>query len=166
MRDDHIIKMLEQNPLGSLSEGEIASIEFHIAHCSGCRRAYEAARISAALIRARTSEAIDVAPFFKTRVMAAVRERQLSPEVPTLIRMWRAAGGLVSAMAAVAVVLIGLTVWGYSPGWQTESPALADTPDIYSAEYVVFDQGDPAGDAIAYEQVLTTIYDSGEADDQ
>src|ERR1051325_6116653 len=111
MRDNHITTMLEEGSVALLSEGQVALIREHTAGCAQCLRAYEAARISDSLIRARASEAVEVSPFFKTRVMAALRERHLSPEPPALVRMWKAAGALFSMLAVMVVVLIGLTVF-------------------------------------------------------
>jgi predicted anti-sigma-YlaC factor YlaD len=164
MRDNHIIQMLEEKPFGSLGREERETIESHIADCSECRQAHEAARISSALITARAAETTEVSPFFKTRVMAALRERQLQPEPPALVRMWRAAGGLVSAMAAMVVILVGLTVFAYGPDSQPQ-PELT-SQNIYSPEYLVFEQDEQADDGLAYDQVLTTIYDSGDPDEQ
>lgn len=164
MPDNHIITMLEEKPAGRLSEAEIVAIETHAAGCPGCMLAYKAARASDSLIRARAAETIDVSPFFKTRVMASIKERQLSPELPALLRMWRAAGSLVSMMAALVVILIGLTIFSYSPDSQTQSREIASSQSIYSPEYVVLEGGDIAGDAMPYDQVIGTIYDSEDED--
>jgi hypothetical protein len=165
MRDNHIIQMLEERPFGSLSQEEGKIIESHVAGCAECGRAHEAARISFLLVRERAAETVEVSPFFKTRVMATLRERQLQPEPPALVRMWRAAGALVSGMAAMVMILIGLTIFTYGSGSQPQQPELT-SQNIYSPEYVVFEQDDPADDGLAYDQVLSTIYDSGDADEQ
>jgi hypothetical protein len=145
--------MLEEKPIGGLSEGEIANAESHIAQCSECKRAYDAARISTSLILARASEATEVGPFFKTRVMAALRD--LSPEVPALVRMWRAAGTLASTMAALLVILVALTVFDS----RMQSPAVTPSQNIYSPEYVVFEQGDLDDDTLAYDELIATMYE-------
>ena len=155
MRETHIIRMLEEKPIGGLSEDEIANAESHIAQCAKCKRAYEAARISTALILARASEATEVGPFFKTRVMAALRERHLSPEVPALVRMWRAAGTLASTMAALLVILVALTVFDS----RMQSPAVTPSQNIYSPEYVVFEQGDLDDDSLAFDELIATMYE-------
>jgi hypothetical protein len=157
--------MLEEKPFGSLSQEERKIIESHTAGCTECSQAHEAAQISSVLIRERAAETIEVSPFFKTRVMATLRERQLKPEPPALVRMWRAAGALVSAMAAVVMILVGLTVFTYGPDSQPQQPELT-SQNIYSPEYVVFEQDDSADDGLAYDQVLSTIYDSGDGDEQ
>ncbi|HEV8486177.1 MAG TPA: hypothetical protein VGV87_21725 [Blastocatellia bacterium] len=155
MRETHIIRMLEEKPIGGLSEGEIANAESHVARCSECKRAYDAARISAALILARASEATEVGPFFQTRVMAALRERHLSPEVPALVRMWRAAGTLASTMTALLVILVTLTVLDS----RMQSPPVTPSQNIYSPEYVVFEQGDLDDDNLAYDELIATMYE-------
>jgi hypothetical protein len=164
MRDNHIISILEESPVSQLSESARALVKAHTGECAQCLRAYEAALISDSLIRARASETIAVSPFFKTRVMAALRERHLSPEPPALVRMWKAAGALFSTMAAMVLILIGLTVFNSSDDSQAQLPEMVASQSIYSPEYVVFDRDDLAGDGIVYDQVLGTIYDSEDDD--
>jgi len=166
MKESHIIRIIEERCVGGLSEAEIAAIEMHAADCADCMRAYGAAKVSDQLIRARASEAIEASPFFNTRVMAALRERELSPELPALLKMWKAAGSLVSAMAAVTVIMIGLTIFGANTDPQLQQTEMAISQSIFSPEYVVLEQGDSADETLAYDQVLTTVYDSEELDGQ
>jgi hypothetical protein len=165
MPDTHIIRTLEEKPLDSLSGGDIASVESHTAICDECKSAYYAARVAASLIQARTAETVDVGPFFKTRVMAAIREGRLSPQEPLLVRMWRAAGALVSTMAVLLVILAGMTIFSKSP----DSPigvTMAASQNLYSPEYVVLERGDLADDDLANDQVVSTIYDLEDGDGQ
>lgn len=164
MRDNHIIKMLEERAIDRLSESEIIAVEAHTIDCSACQRAYVAARISADLLHARASETVEPLPFFKTRVMAAIREKQLSPELPALLRMWKAAGALVSMMAVLVVVLIGLTV--FSGSSSTQADELMAGQSIFSPEYLVFEPSSAGDDTLAYDQVLSTMYDVGDSDGQ
>lgn len=166
MKESHIITIIEQRCVGGLCEAEITEIEIHVADCADCRRAYKAAQVSDRLVRARAAETIEPSPFFNTRVMAALRERELSPELPALLRMWKAAGSLVSAMAAVVVILIGLTVFGTGTDPQLPPTEMAVSQSMFSPEYVVFEQGEGADDSLAYDQVLTTVYDSEDVDGQ
>ncbi|HJQ68691.1 MAG TPA: hypothetical protein VKA70_06950 [Blastocatellia bacterium] len=166
MKESHIITIIEERCIGQLCQAEITEIEIHVADCSDCRRAYRAAQISGRLVRARAAETIEASPFFNTRVMAALRERQLSPELPALLRMWKAAGSLVSAMAAMVVILIALTIFGGNAEPQMQPTEMASSQSIYSPEYVVFEQGEGADDSLAYDQVLTTVYDSEDVDGQ
>jgi hypothetical protein len=166
MRETHIIKIIEERCVAGLCETEIAEIEIHIADCADCRWAYGAAQVSDDLVRARVAESVEASPFFNTRVMAALRERELSPELPALLRMWKAAGALVSVMAALVVILIGLTIFGTNSDLQFQQSDLAASQNIYSPEYVVFGGGDNIDESIQYDQVLTTVYDSEEVDGQ
>ena len=163
MPGTHIIRTLEEKPFDSLSGDDIASVESHIAICDECKSAYNAARVAASLIQARTAETVDVGPFFKTRVMAAIRERRLSPEEAPLVRMWRAAGALVSTMAILVVMLAGMTIFSENPDSQV---TIASSQNIYSPEYVVLERGDLGDDELANDQVVSTIYDLEDGDGQ
>jgi predicted anti-sigma-YlaC factor YlaD len=165
MPDNHIIRLLEEKPLTGLSPDEIAGIELHAAECSECRHEYDAACVAALLIRERVAEATEVSPFFKTRVMATIRERQLSSDGPALLKMWRAARALVSVMATLVVILTALTIFNQS-GEEPLALAVAEGASIYSPEYVLLGEGDIDGDGLMYDQVLATIYDGGDADEQ
>jgi hypothetical protein len=162
MADTHIINTLEEKPFGSLTGDEIARAESHIAICDECMSAYEAARFAASLIQARAAETVDVGPFFKTRVMAAIRERRLSPEETGLVRMWRAAGALVSTFAVLLMILAGMTIFSGGSGSQIE----LSSQSLYSPEYVVLQRGDLVDDELATDQVVSTIYDLEDGDGQ
>jgi predicted anti-sigma-YlaC factor YlaD len=164
MPDTHIISTLEEKPFDNLSADDIASVESHISTCDECKSAYDAARIAAGLMQARTAETVEVGPFFKTRVMAAIRESRLSPEEAPLVRMWRAAGALVSTIAVLLVILTGMTIFSASPDSQIELTAASQ--NLYSPEYVVLERGDPGDDEVATDQVVSTIYDLEDGDGQ
>jgi hypothetical protein len=155
MKQKHIVDILENAPLASLDESQMKAIRVHVESCVTCARAYDAAQLSALLIKGRAAESIEPSPFFQTRVMAAVREQQAFNRAPALGRLWRSAGALVSSMALTTAALAAFTVFGGST-----SPAPVDTTaalNPYSAEAVVFD---PASndDQMSYGQVLGTIY--------
>lgn len=162
MRDEHIISMIENTPLSGLSESERANIRAHTDQCAECRRALEAAQISTRLLRERLTETFEPSPFFQTRVLAALRERQATNETSALKRLWNATGALVSSMAATVAALAILTV--FAPGSQptTGSQEVASTYNSYSAEEVLFDQSDTPADQMSYGQVLSTLYESDE----
>jgi hypothetical protein len=155
MRDNHITGILDSKPLASLSETELATIRTHVVSCASCTRAYEAAQISALLIKERAGEAaenaLNVNPFFQTRVMAAWRER--ANNVSALRRLWNATGALVTTMAATTAALALLTFVAPSPDTTNQTTA-ALVP--YSAEAVVLDQSD--NDQVTDDQVLSAIY--------
>ena len=94
--------------------------------------------------------------------MAALRERRLSPEVPALARMWRTAGALASALAALLVVLVALTAFES----RLPSAAVALSQNIYSPEYVVFEQGDLDDDNLADDELMATMYEPEDDDGQ
>jgi predicted anti-sigma-YlaC factor YlaD len=166
MPDNHITRLLEEKPFACLSGDETDLIEYHVRQCSACRGEYEAARFSAALLKERAAEATEVAPFFKTRVMAAIRERQLSTDGSALLRMWRAARAVVSVMATVVAILMTLTIFSQNGEPQVGSAEAGENASIYSPEYVLLEEGDSEGEGLKYDQVLATMYDGGDADEQ
>jgi len=160
MRDEHVTNLFEEKPASRLSADELAAIETHVAACGDCMRSYRAARLAESLIEARSAETHAAPPFFKTRVMAAIRERRLSSEPAAWLRIWRAAGAMLMAMAMLVVVLTGLTVFNYAT--VATPPDVAVGQNIDSPDEVVFGQDD-AGEE-TYDQVLGTIYDLEDGD--
>ena len=160
MKEKHIIDILENSPLASLSESELNTIRAHAESCPACRHAYEAARLSTLLIKERAAETIEASPFFQTRVLAALREKQNN--VPVLSRLWKLAGALVSSMALTTAALAALSFLAPGAGTGTTQETTAALSP-YSAEAVVFNQ-DQSDDQMTDEQVLSAIYtDEGEA---
>ncbi len=159
MKENHIIELIENRSFASLNEGERGLIQTHAADCVSCARAFEAARVGAALLKERASEIVEPSPFFHTRVMAAFRERQ--NEVPAFQRLWQTAGALVSSMTAAVALLAVLSF--VIPGTQTSSTAQASVSNGYSAEEVILNQNDLQDEQASDAQVLTTLYpeDSG-----
>ena len=150
MKDKHITEILDNASIANLSEFELNEVRIHVKDCTSCRDAYEAARLSAVIIKSRTQVTIEPSPFFQTRVMAALREQQAVDSVPAMFRLWKSARALVSSMAVTTAALAALSF--VLPG-----PAVADdqTVSAYSVESVIMDQG---SDELSYEQVLSTIY--------
>jgi anti-sigma-K factor RskA len=162
MRDEHITGMLDDAPFAALDASELATMRAHVEGCAGCARAFEAARVSSLLLRARAAETVEPSPFFQTRVLAALRERQAANEAWSLRRMWKSAGLLVSTMAATVAALAALTF--IAPQAATTTTEVASADNSYSAEAVIFDEGEPNGDEpMTYGQVLTTLYESEDA---
>jgi len=149
MRDEHIIGLLDNTPLGNLSAAQLEVVRTHSQNCLSCERAYQASQLSSALIKERVQTVIEPTSFFHTRVMAALREQQAVESVPAWLRLWRSAGALVSSMAVATVALAALSF--VVPSATNEQAATA-----YSAESVIFDQG--SDEQLSYEQVLSTIY--------
>lgn len=155
MKEHHIIEVIDSVALASLTEMELDEVKSHTRECVSCRTAFEAAQLSALVIKQRAQVKIEPSPFFQTRVMAAWREQQAVESVPAFLRLWKSASALVSTMALATLVLGGLTFVYPDPATAlTEQVASAD-----AAEAVIFDQGD---EQLTYEQVLSTIYDEGD----
>jgi len=162
MRNEHIISLIENAPLRSLSETDLTAIHDHTEQCLDCRQAFQAAQVSAFLLRERAAVEFEPSPFFQTRVMATLRERLAANESWDWSRMWRAAGALTSSMVATVAALAVLTF--AIPGNQVASGTLqaSSLPNGYSAEEVILDQTaqlDEESDG----QLLKTIY-GGEED--
>ena len=156
MRDEHIIEILDSGPIESLSVEQRKLVRLHSQTCGDCGSAYQAAMLANTVIKNRTQTVIEPSPFFQTRVLAALRERQAEENVPALTRLWKSAGALVSSMAVATVALAALSFTVPTLGPTTEQTATA-----YSAESVLLDQGDD--DQVTYEQVLSAIYEDDEA---
>lgn len=153
MKDRHITEILDKASITTLSESELNEVRAHVLECMSCRDAYEAARLSAVAIKSRAQVVIEPSPFFQTRVMAALREQQAVESVPAMLRLWRSAKAIVSAMA---VTTAALAVVSFMQPSQT-TPATEQTASAYSAYSVIMDQN--TDDQMSYEQVLSTIYD-------
>ena len=149
----HITEILDNASIATLSESELNEIRAHALGCMSCRDAFEAARLSAVVIKSRVEATIEPSPFFQTRVMAALREQQAVESVPAMLRLWRSAKALVSTMA---VTTAALAVVSFTQPSQT-TPVVDQTASAYSAYSVIMDQG--ADDQMSYEQVLSTIYE-------
>jgi anti-sigma-K factor RskA len=164
MANKHIISLIESMPLAGLSDADLNAIRTHTAECSDCREAFKAAQVSMRLLKEYAAESFEPSPFFNTRVLATLRERQAKgswTDAWALGRVWRAAGALASSMVATVAVLAVLTF--VIPGNQVSSgvQALSTLPNNYSAEDVMLYQNELADDQASDGQVLTNLY-SGE----
>src|ERR1051325_1733450 len=148
----HITEILDGASIAKLSESELNEIRVHALECMSCRDAYEAARLSAVVLKTRAQAVIEPSPFFQTRVMAALREQQAVESVPAMLRLWRSAKVLVSTMAVTTAALAFVSFM--QPSQATTGMEQAS---VYSAESVIM--GQSADDQITYEQVLSTIYE-------
>jgi hypothetical protein len=151
MKDKHIIEVLDDAPIDSLSESELSEIRVHTETCGSCRSAYEAARLSGLVLKKRAQATIEPSPFFQTRVMAALREQQAVENVPAMLRLWKSARALVSSMAVTTAALAALSFIVPAP----VTSMVDQTASVDPAESVILGQ---ANDDLTYEQVLSTIY--------
>lgn len=159
MRDEHIIEILENAPLATLSVGELERVRAHARVCAECERAYEAARLASLLIGERAGATFEPPPFFQTRVLAALRERQTASQTWTLRRVWKATGALVGSMAASVVLLASVTFFAPANSAPQDTAAVSYQ---YLSDEAILAQGVQPDDEMTYGEVLTTIYESEE----
>ena len=163
MRNKHIISLIENTSLANLSENDLAGIRAHTNECSKCFQAFAAAQVSLLLLKEHTAvqAASDFgpSPFFHTRVLATLRERQAANDAWAFSRLWRAAGALASSMVATVAALAFLTF--VIPDNQVATISQASpTANGYSAEEVILDQAQ--SEEVSEGQMLTTIYGGDE----
>lgn len=164
MRNEHITELLDSAPLRSLSQNELARIREHCDRCAHCHQAFKSAQISALMLSELATASFEPSPFFKTKVMAAIRERQAATGAYSFLRFWRAARALVYAMAVIVVLLTGLTI--SQPGLllESESPDQVAGFNAIDPEWAVL-TGSTSSDEMTYDQVLTDIYSAIERED-
>jgi hypothetical protein len=159
MKDDkHIIEVLDNAALASLSQSELSDIRNHALECEPCGDAFAAAQVSAVVMRERAQVVIEPSPFFQTRVLAALREQQAAESVPAFRRLWNSSRALVSSMALSTVALAVLSFMISAPA-TTGFDQTAQTASVLSAESVILGQD---ADELTYEQVLNAIYTDDE----
>jgi len=133
-------------------------IRAHAKDCSNCFEAFEAVQVSLRLLKehAAVQAASDFgpSPFFHTRVLATLRERQAVNDSWAFGRLWRAAGALASSMVATVATLAFLTF--VIPDAQVATISQAGP----SAEEVILDQAQ--SEDFSEAQLLTTIYGGDE----
>lgn len=157
MSKTHIIGLIESAPLGSLSESDLNAIRIHTDDCADCQRAFKAAQISMLLLKQGTAETFEPPPFFHTRVMATLRERQTAGDQWAWSKVWRSAGALASSMVATVAALAVLTF--VIPGNQNiSSTQEMSALNTYSAEEVLLDQREASNDPVSEDQILNTLF--------
>ena len=161
MKDEHIVDLIESAPLTSLSPDELAAIRSHSDRCANCLRAFQAAQVSAVLLKERVAAEFEPPPFFHTRVLAILRERQAAngswANALTISSLWRSAGALASSMLATVAALAVLTF--VAPDSQgTAGTQVSSLANNYSAEEVMLDQTSQLDEQESDGQVLGTIY--------
>jgi hypothetical protein len=156
MKDEHIISLLEGAPLRSLSENDLTVIRVHSENCSDCFKAFQAAQVSSLLLIERAAVEFEPSPFFHTRVLATLRERQAVSDSWAFGRLWRTAGALASSMVATVAMLAIVTF--IIPETQVASSQLSNS---YSAEEVILEQA-PQTEEVSDAQLLSSIYGEDE----
>ena len=161
MKDKHVIDILEKAPLAGLSEQDRAAVEAHAKECAECRKASDAAFLSSMLLKEHAARTVSPPPFFETRVLAMRRERQATSDSWAFGRMWRAAGALVSSMAATVALLAVLT-FGLPADKTNTSSNVVSTANGYSAEEMMLTDSDASDEQVSDAQVFTTLYETEE----
>lgn len=162
MRDKHIIGLIEDSSVDSISDGDLETIRSHVAECESCASAFAAARVASLMLKERTAETFEPSPFFQTRVLAQLRERQGANETWNWSRIWRAAGALTSSMAATVAALAVLTFVIPEAPSVSELGEAASARNIYSVEEVILNPSDLTDEQVSDGYVLTTLYDVAE----
>ena len=159
MRDDHIISLIEERAIESLSASERQTVEAHTANCPACRRAFDVARLASQLLHERAAVVVEPPPFFQTRVLAAIREKGQGSF--GLRKMWLAARALLTSMAMLVVLLTAFSYYtneiddDSTPDNQTALiSTLARDPD----ELLLAGQENLTDGEVSYSQVLTDLY--------
>ena len=154
MNEQHITDILDGAPLAGLSEGELSAIAGHTARCGECRRAFEAAKASAAVLKFEAEQSPEPTPFFQTKVMAALREQRKNLKPLWDLRgLWQATGSLVSLMlVAVAALIFAVEL---APATRGDSQAMASAD---SAEVVIFEPDSALRDMTS-EQIFLEVYE-------
>jgi predicted anti-sigma-YlaC factor YlaD len=156
MKSQHITEILDHTSFAELGEREKEIVSTHIKDCSSCRRSYEAARLSAILLKPDDRGAqISPSPFFQAKVMNAWRERQIPRRsVEAFRRWWQASAVPVSMMLVTMIVMILLTV--VAPQANSDGSQEVSSFNLYTTDGVIMDQRLPRD--LTNEQVFQVIY--------
>ena len=154
MKDRHILEILDEKNFAELEGDELATLKAHCAECAGCRKAFEAARISAVLLNARAETApVEPSVFFQSKVLSALREKQnLRNPLEAFRRWWQVSYSLVCSMLFFVITLALLTLLAPKP----DSAQAASNGYLYTTDAVILNQNPPPN--ITTEQALEVIY--------
>jgi predicted anti-sigma-YlaC factor YlaD len=152
---NHIKALLDGAPFSELSRHDLKIIEDHVESCEECRDAHTASRLSQLMLNQRVSEEIEPTPFFHTRVMAAIREKE-KKQTNIFALLWRSAGPVFSALLVIVAVLAGLSFY---PADSNELADVNTAMEIYTTD-AVFSAPAIADNDMPYDQVLTVLYES------
>jgi len=152
MQEQHIIDLLDTRPLNDLRDAELSAINQHTANCRRCLQAFQAAQLSNLLLRSRAELKTEPSTFFKTNLLAAIRDEQVQLGPFSFFRIWREACNLIYSMAALAVIIGGLTLWQL--GTSTQNMRFSATDPM---ELLVYGM-DSASVDLSYGAVLMDLY--------
>jgi hypothetical protein len=137
MKERHITDLLDAGR-GSITGEDRIFIDRHVAGCESCSADLKNSLIADTLVSARSSEFIEPSPFFSTRVMAALRERQTQADPFTLFNLWHTARGLITGMAALVLLLVGISISdGFTADNTTVTRNQTASATLYSPEQLI-----------------------------
>ncbi|MEO8433639.1 MAG: hypothetical protein ABI596_01995 [Pyrinomonadaceae bacterium] len=149
---EHITQLIEETPLASLSDSDLTAIRTHVRDCADCARTFAAAQIATLLLKEGVTEVFEPSPFFHTRVLATLRERQSANEGWAWSRLWRSASALAYSMVA-AVALMAAVSFAIPA-----TSSLQELTSAYAEDSVILDQGEPLDDQVSDGHILATLY--------
>lgn len=150
MKSEHILDILDKQRFDELSIAEKNLIENHAAECSNCSVAYQAARISSVLLTTGVARNFEPSPFFHTRVLANLRDKEVV-KTPffAISRLWRASGSLIALMVTIVLFLAITTI--FAPH------SIVSAGEVDSAEIVILEGKSPIR-FLNNDQVFQEIY--------
>jgi predicted anti-sigma-YlaC factor YlaD len=161
MKCRQVRKAIDERLPGAADRDQRLAILAHCEVCAECRGVLEAAEMMGRLIQARSLQEIEPSPFFRTRVLAAIRDRGAVAVRRQSERMWSSARAVVASMFVVVVVLLALNLFAPKPVQQIaggETPRGRD-----SVERVVMDENSAADESLTSGQVLDTVFAQGDS---
>jgi anti-sigma factor RsiW len=157
MKSKHITKILDETTFANLSAPQRAEINAHASECDKCRKAFQSAELASVLLKNRAVETFEPTPFFETRVLAALREKQIiANPVAAFWRWWQASSAVVFLMLFSVGVLLALTF--LAPQRTIDSQESATIFGDFPTERVIFRQDELRGE-ITNGQALQIIYE-------
>src|SRR5262245_35382623 len=161
MRCRQVRKSIDTQPLNHTDGDQRLAILAHCESCVDCRRWLDAAALATSLIRARACEEMEPSPFFRTRVLAAIREHGSVALRRQTERMWRSSRAVVASMFAVVMILLALNLFAPQPPEQVAGGESFRGRD--SVERIVMDDTGATDDSITSGQVLDTVFAQGDS---
>ena len=162
MRCRQVRKAIDSNMSGQIERDQRLAMLAHSEECAECRQALDSAAISASLIRARALQEIEPSQFFKTRVLAAIRERAVTTARQSAVRMWPSARAVVFSMFAFVALLLALNL--LAPKRLEQTAVIDPGRNAYSIERVVLEDTNSASDeSLTSGQVLDTVFAQGDS---
>ena len=160
MRCRQVRKAIDEQLPDAAEAGRRLAILAHCEACAECRGVLEAAEMTARLIQARSFQEIEPSPFFRTRVLAAIRERGAVVVRRQTERLWSSARVIVASMFVVVVVLLAMNLFAPKP---VDRIGGEDAVRRDSVERIVMDDNSTTDESLTSGQVLDTVFAQGDS---